>query len=513
MLGADAVIGTLADCGVRACFANPGTSEMHLVTALDREPRIRSVLCLFEGVATGAADGFARMSGVPATTLLHLGPGYLNGGANIHNLKRAYVPAVHLVGEHASQHRHLDAPLTSDIEALIKPLSIWSKTVTNTADLGHAAAEAFAASYGPPAGNAFLVLPADAVWSEGGLKAAPLPPPPPAQADQGVVEGAAQAIKRAQRPVLLLGGRALHDAQALDAAARISAAGVQVYADTFPARSDRGAGLFAPTRLPYFAESVEAALDGVDLMIVAGTREPVAFFAYPGRGSVLKPKDCALISLGGHDIDSAHAVVALADAMGARANSDATKPETRQLTDDCLDPFAVGVLLARYLPEGAIVSDDGVTSAMPIFTCLTNAARHSWLYGTGGAIGGGMPAAIGAAVASPNAKVVCLCGDGAAMYTVQSLWTMARERLNILTIIFSNRSYRVLNIELARTNAGGGGEVARQLLSLDDPALDWTKIAEGMGVQAARCADIASCDQAIRRLMSEPGPSLIEVVL
>lgn len=513
MLGADAVIGTLADCGVRACFANPGTSEMHLVTALDREPRIRSVLCLFEGVATGAADGYARMSGVPAATLLHLGPGYLNGGANIHNLKRAYVPAVHLVGEHASHHRHLDAPLTSDIEALIKPLSIWSKTIDGAQAAGAAAAEAFAASYGPPAGNAFLVLPADAVWSEGGVKAPPSPKSQPARIDQKAAETAAQAIKRARRPVLLLGGNALYDRAGLAAAARIAGAGVQVYADTFPARSDRGAGLFAPTRLPYFAESAEAALDGVDLMIVAGTRAPVAFFAYPGRGSVLTPEGCELISLGAQEIDSAFAVAVLADAMGAPARGPVQARETPELAPDRLNAFSVGVSLARHIPEGAIISDDGVTSAMTVFTNMAGAPQHSWLYGTGGAIGGGMPAAIGAAVASPQSKVVCLCGDGAAMYTVQSLWTMARERLNILTIIFSNRSYRVLNIELARTNAGGGGDVARQLLSLDDPPLDWTKISEGMGVNAVRCADVRSCDQAIQRLLGEKGPSLIEVVL
>ncbi len=512
MYGAQALVKTLAGCGVRACFANPGTSEMHLVTALDQEPAIRSVLCLFEGVATGAADGYARVSGLPAMTLLHLGPGFLNGGANLHNARRGFAPTINVVGEHATYHRRFDAPLTSDIEGLIAPLSAWTRVAQTAGDCGPLAAQAYGASFGPPGGNAFLILPADAAWNEGGVVTAPEPAPRLKAPDPARVEAAARAIGAARRPALLVNGAALSE-PGLSALARLAAAGVNVQAATFATKQRRGAGRYGPPRLPYFGEMALAALDGVDLLIVAGCDHPVAFFAYPGKPSELTPEGALRLSLGGAETDSAAAVAMLAEAIAAPAAPDVAPAHSFPDPSGALDPTTIGASLARHMPEGAIVSDDAVTSGLALFTLTQNAAPHDWLFHTGGAIGQGGPVAVGASVAAPDRKVIALLGDGAAMYTNQFLWTCARESLDVLTIIFANRSYRILNIELARTGAGNAGPVAQQMLSLDNPPIDWVKLAQAQGVEAVRVADAQSFDRAFAGLCARRGPALIEAVI
>jgi acetolactate synthase-1/2/3 large subunit len=511
--GAEAIIGTLAECGVTACFANPGTSEMHLVTALDREPRIRSVLCLFEGVATGAADGFARMAGVPALTLLHLGPGYLNGGANIHNARRAYSPVINLIGDHAVTHRAYDAPLASDIAGLAGPNSLWMQSVDGVKDAGRLAAEAFSASYGPPAGPVSLIMPADTAWTKGasivrGAKRPGLKAP-----DAAVIEDAAKAIRKARKPALLVNGTGLHEA-GLAALARISSAGVKVFSDTFMARHARGGGRFAPDRLPYFAEMAIETLAGTDLLLIAGTKKPVAFFAYPNTPAEFTPGDADVISLGGPETDSAAALGMLADALGAPV-APAPAPWSRREApkDDQFNAFTIGLALAAHTPEGALISDDGVTSGLPIYLCMQAAAPHEWLGHTGGAIGQGMPVAVGAAFARPDVKTICLAGDGAGMYTVQSLWTMAREKLDIVTIVFVNNAYRILKIELARTGAGNPGPSANGMLSLGSPEIDWVKLSEGMGVGAEACATLAQFNDALSRAMAHRGPRLIACMI
>ncbi len=512
MTGAEAIIGSLADSGVTACFANPGTSEMHLVTALDREPRIRSVLCLFEGVATGAADGFARMAGVPALTLLHLGPGYLNGGANIHNARRAYSPVVNLIGDHAVTHRALDAPLASDIAGMARPNSRWLKSVDHVEDAGALAAEAFAASYGPPPGPVSLIMPADTAWTRGATLA-----PTAARAglkapDAAVVDAAAKAIRTAKHPTLLVNGTALHPG-GVAILARLQAAGVNVLTDTFMARHVRGGGSFAAARLPYFAEMAVDTLAGTDLLLLAGAKPPVAFFAYPDTPGVFTPAGATTINLGGPETDSQAALAMLADAMGARAVTDAPWMRAEAPTDGAFNPHTIGLALAAHLPEGALISDDGVTAGLPIYQALASAARHEWLGHTGGAIGQGMPVAVGAAVARPDVKTLCLSGDGAGMYTVQSLWTMARERLDILTIVFVNNAYRILRIELARTGAGNPGPAANGMLSLGDPEIDWVKLAEGMGVGAEACSTLPQFNDALARAMAMRGPRLIACLI
>jgi acetolactate synthase I/II/III large subunit len=512
MTGAEAIIGTLADCGVTACFANPGTSEMHLVTALDREPRIRSVLCLFEGVATGAADGFARMAGVPALTLLHLGPGYLNGGANIHNARRGYVPMVNLIGDHAVTHRAYDAPLASDIAGLAGPNSRWLKSVDRVADAGALAAEAFSASYGPPPGPVSLIMPADTAWTKGASRAKAGSRPGLKAPDAAAVEEAAKAIRKAKKPTLLVNGTALHPG-GMEVLARISAAGVNVLTDTFMARHVRGGGQYVAQRLPYFAEMAVETLAGADLLVISGTTPPVAFFAYPNTPAEFTPKDATTISLGGRDTDSAAALAMLADVLGAKPVAGAAWRKPEAATGDKFNPHTIGLSLAHYLPEGALISDDGVTSGLPIYVAMADAGRHEWLGHTGGAIGQGMPVAIGAAVARPDVKTVCLAGDGAGMYTVQALWTMAREKLDVLTIVFVNHAYRILKIELARTGAGNPGPAANSMLSLGEPEIDWVKLSEGLGVGAEACSTLAQVNDALARAMSTKGPRLIACMI
>lgn len=513
MNGADALIETLVDNGVTACFANPGTSEMQFVAALDRQPKMRPVLCLFEGVATGAADGYGRMSDTPACTLLHLGPGYGNGLANLHNARRAYTPIVNVIGDHATYHRQYDAPLNSDIPSIVAANSVWVKSADTPDTVAATAAEAITASYGPPGGPVSLILPADSAWLETKVSKALATRPKPAAPDVATVETVAKAIKAAAKPVVLIGGRAVR-AEALVQAARLQAAGVRVMADTFVSRQPRGAGIFAPARMPYFGEAALADLEGVDLMVYAGTTMPVAFFAYPDRPSVLVPEGCATLTLADRETNSVTALAALADALGAPATGPSQPlnlPENAPTGG--MTPQSAGISIARHLPEGAIICDDSVTSGGGVAVPCMTARPHDVLALTGGAIGIGMPLAIGAAVAAPGRKVVSLNGDGSAMYTVQSLWTMARENLDVTVVVFANHSYRILNIEMGRTGSGNPGPSASKLLDLGDPKIDWVSIAKGMGVPAVRCETAEQFETAFARAMSEPGPKFIEAAI
>ncbi len=513
MNGADALIETLVDNGVTACFANPGTSEMQFVAALDRQPKMRPVLCLFEGVATGAADGYGRMSDTPACTLLHLGPGYGNGLANLHNARRAYTPIINVIGDHATYHRKYDAPLNSDIPSIVAANSVWVKSADTPDTVAATAAEAITASYGPPGGPVSLILPADSAWLETKVSKAIASGPHRAKPDATNVEAVAKAIKAAAKPVILLGGRAVR-ADALVQAARLQAAGVRVMADTFVSRQPRGAGIFAPARMQYFGEAALADLEGTDLMVYAGTTMPVAFFAYPDRPSVLVPEGCATLTLADRETDSVAALAALADALGAPATGPSQPlklPETAPTGG--MTPQSAGLSIARHLPEGAIICDDSVTSGGGVAVPCMTARPHDVLALTGGAIGIGMPLAIGAAVASPDRKVVSLNGDGSAMYTVQSLWTMARENLDITVVVFANHSYRILNIEMGRTGSGNPGPSASKLLDLGDPKIDWVSLAKGLGVSAVRCETAEQFETAFARAMSEPGPKFIEAAI
>ncbi len=511
--GADALLSTLVANDVTACFANPGTSEMQFVAALDGAPAMRPVLCQFEGVATGAADGYGRIAEKPACTLLHLGPGYGNGLANLHNARRAFTPIVNVIGDHATYHRQYDAPLNSDIPAIVAPNSLWVKSADSPDSVASLAAEAVAASYGPPGGPVSLILPADSAWlpakGDPVIAQTPVRPAPAGSA----VETTAQAIKAAKNPIVLIGGQACL-AAGLVQAARLQAAGVTVYSDTFIARTPRGAGVFAPKRMPYFGEMALAELEGVDLMVFAGTTTPVAFFAYPDRPSVLVPEGCRTLALAERAEDAAAGLAALADALGA-PKAGPVQPLT--LADATptgkLNAYTAGASIARHMPEHAIVCDDSVTSGAGVTAAALTARPHEVLALTGGAIGAGLPLAIGAAVAAPERKVLSLNGDGAAMYTIQSLWTMARESLDVTTVIFANYTYRILNVEMQRTGAGEAGPSAKKLLELGDPRIDFVAMAKGMGVPAVRCETAEAFDAAIAAAMAQRGPMVIEAVI
>src|SRR5579862_7005158 len=512
MNGADALIETLIDNDVVACFANPGTSEMQFVSALDRQPKMRPVLCLFEGVATGAADGYGRIAGKPACTLLHLGPGYGNGLANLHNARRAFTPIVNVIGDHATYHRQYDAPLGSDIAAIAGANSVWVKSAERPDEVGALAAEAISASYGPPGGSASLILPADCAWSPANATGPKATRRAKAAVAGGTVDEAARRLRAAAKPVILLGTTVCSEA-GVAAAGRL-AAGVRVITDGFIGRLPRGAGHFAPDRMQYFAEAALADLAGVDLMVMVESRAPVAFFAYPDKPSLLVPDGCETFALASREEDGVSALAALADAIGA-PKSPNTQPLT--LPDGAptgpLTPASAGVSIARHMPEGAIVSDDSVTSGGGAAVATRTGRPHDWLGLTGGAIGQGIPVAVGAAVAAPGRKVVSLNGDGAAMYTAQGLWTLEREQLDVTVVIFANHTYRILGIELGRTGAGAPGPAASSLLSLGDPAIDWVSYAKGLGVPGMRCESAESFDAAFAAAMAEAGPRLIEAVV
>ena len=513
MNGAQALIRTLVAGGVDVCFANPGTSEMHFVAALDDVPEMRGVLTLFEGVATGAADGYARMAGRPAATLLHLGPGLGNGLANLHNARRARTPVVNIVGDHATYHKEFDAPLESDIEAAASNVSSWIRRSSSVDTVAADAAEAVAAAFGPPGQVATLILPADVSWSPG---ASPGPAIPARMrtpvADENVNE-VAKVLVSGEPCALLIGG-AVVGGKGLEQVSRIArATGAKLYCETFPSRLRRGAGVPPVDRLGYLAEFVVAQLAGLAHLILVDARAPVSFFAYPDKPSVLVPEGGAVHVLAADSEDVDGALGLLADLVAAE-EVPVTQPAARpdrpagELTGE-----TVATALGALLPEGAIVSDEGNTAGLWSSAATAGAPPHDWLTLTGGAIGQGMPVATGAALACPDRPVVSLEADGSAMYTLQALWTQARENLDVTTIVFNNRSYAILNLELSRVGAVTSGHKAREMLSLSHPDLDFVNLARGMGVDAVRATTAEEFTGALERAFAESGPHVIEAVL
>ncbi|TKA09449.1 acetolactate synthase large subunit [Actinacidiphila oryziradicis] len=513
MNGARAVARTLLDAGVEVCFANPGTSELHFVAALDDEPAMRAVPCLFEGVATGAADGYGRMTGRPAATLLHLGPGLGNGLANLHNARRATTPLVNLVGDHATFHKQYDAPLESDIDALARTVSGWVRRCTDASTAATDTAEAVAAAISAPGQVATVILPADVSWSGGARPAPPVPPRPPATVPDTTVGAVAEALRSGEPTAILLGGVATRE-PSLRAVGRIAAAtGARLLCETFPARLERGAGLPAVERLGYLAEGAMAQLDGVRHLVLAGARAPVSFFAHPGLPSLLVPDGCQVHVLATTADDIPGALGQLADMVAPHDRpvlpaAARPVPPTGALTAETA-AAAIGALL----PEGAIVVDEANTSGLWLPGATAGGPRHDWLTLTGGAIGQGLPLAAGAAIACPNRPVLCLEADGSAMYTISALWTHAREGLDITTVVFANRSYAILNMEFQRLGAPAGGPARRDLLDLSRPGLDFTAIARGMGVPASRATTAEDLTTQLAKALAEPGPHLIEAVV
>jgi len=512
MNGAESLVRTLTAGGVEVCFTNPGTSEMHFVAALDRGLGMRCVLGLFEGVVTGAADGYARMADKPASTLLHLGPGLGNGLANLHNARRAFTPMVNIVGDHATYHRRYDSPLTADIEGIARPVSAWVRTTREAAEVGRDAAEAIAAAR--PGHIATLILPADSSWNPGGVPAQTPNWTPRETASDGAVAAAARALRSGEATVLFLGGRALR-AGTLEIAGRIAArTGCRLLAPYASARIERGAGRVFIDRLPYDVTLAMKTLEGVRHLVLVGTEAPVAFFAYPNLPSVPYPADCALHAVSGPLEDAEDALLRLADAVDTAR----TEPRREALARPAVPQGALGfetiaATIAALLPEGAIVVDESITSGRGIFPTARGAPPHDWLQNLGGSIGLGLPMATGAAIACPDRKVLCLEGDGSAMYTLQALWTQAREGLDVTTVIFSNRAYAILRHEYARLDGGTPGQKARDMLDLVRPEIGWVDLARSMGVPGTRADDLESFVRALGAGLATPGPALIELVI
>jgi acetolactate synthase-1/2/3 large subunit len=514
MNGAEALVHTLLAGGVDVCFTNPGTSEMHFVAALDKVPGVRCVLGLFEGVVTGAADGYARMAEKPAATLLHLGPGMTNGLANIHNARRAWTPMVNIVGEHAIAHRHLDAPLTSDIEGLARPMSHWVRTTADATAVAADAAEAIRQARTPPGQIATLILPADAAWNPSQGPAAAFPVPVRPRVEEASLRAAADILRSGKPTVLMLTNLALR-AHALEIASRIAnATGARIMAQLSNGRIERGAGRVPIRRIPYPVDQALETLRDAAHIILIGARPPVAFFGYPGKPGRTSPPGCVITTLAGPGDDLVHALEWLEEALGARkaaptlAPRAAPDPPRGELTGD-----AIMQAVGACLPGNAIICDESITAGRRLFDFTDGAAPHDYLQITGGAIGCGLPLATGAAVACPDRKVVCLEGDGSGMYTVQALWTQAREKLDVTTVIMANRSYAILHSELRAVGATQPGEQARRMLDLDGPPLDWVQMARGMGVEAVRATTAEAFASQFASAMRSRGPFLIEAAL
>ena len=513
MNGAESLVHTLLASGVDTCFSNPGTSEMHFVAALDHIPGMRSVLTLQEGVATGAADGYYRMAGKTACTLLHLGPGLANGLSNLHNAKKAGSGVLNIIGEHAESHIALDAPLTSDIQGIARPVSHWVHTSKDAASLGHDAAQAVQAANTVPGQVAALILPSDTAWTEGGVVADPLPATPRPDFDRDQLEAAIAALSGPDS-LLLLGGAALTEAN-LDLAGRISAAtGCALLSEWANARMDRGAGRVSVARVPYPIDIALKVLAPYKRIVLVGARAPIGFFAYPGKPAILTAEGAQIITLADTGADLAAALTALCDGAGAAETAPAhvAQASVPDRPNGPLDPDNIALTLGRAIPQDAVIVDESVTTGRGFFKATQGAPRHVWLNNCGGSIGYGLPVAIGAAIAAPDRKIMALTGDGSAMYTLQALWTMARENLDITVVIFANRSYRILRGELTNVGVGNPGPRAIDMLSLDRPNLDWVQMSRGMGVEAEAVTDCAGLEAALEAGLASSGPYLIEAI-
>jgi acetolactate synthase-1/2/3 large subunit len=510
MNGAESLVRTLLASGIDTCFANPGTSEMHFVAALDKVEGMRCILGLAETVVTGCADGYARMAAKPAATLLHCGPGLANGLANVHNARRANAPMVNIVGDHATYHRPFDAPLTADTEGLARAVSHWVRTSTSSTQVGTDGAAAVQAAMTSPGQIATLILPADTAWNEGGAIGAPLPVSARPTVAPDTLGTIARTLRSGEPAMLILAGQALSE-PGLIAAHRVAhISGAKLRTPSQVSRMARGRGRAPVDRIPYVVDNALKVLAGTRHVILVGAKPPTAFFAYPGKPSLTAPADAVMHVLARPEQDAVTALEWLAHELGAPKNVPIPDSGAQpQLVRGKFEPAAFASTLAALLPENCIVTEDAVTSGRALFAPTFGAAPHDWLQITGGAIGHGFPCATGAALASPGRKVVCLEADGAGMYTLQALWTQAREKLDVINVVFANRIYKILHGELLAVGAQPG-RVSNELFDLARPALDWTKLAAGMGVEATRVETLEGFADAFKAAAGRRGPFLIE---
>ncbi len=512
--GAKALIQTLINAGIDTCFTNPGTSEMHFVAALDSTD-MRAVLTLFEGVATGAADGYARIADKPAATLLHLGCGLGNGLANLHNARKARVPMINIIGDHATYHTQYDAQLQSDIETVARNVSSWVRTCPSTDQLASDTAEAISVAKGPPAQISTLILPADVSWGQGAEAEDALPAPIPTVATEAVVNQIAEVLqKRGKKTALLLGRRILQEDGLILASKIAEKTGAKLFTEVFPTRLQRGAGLPAVERIAYLAEMASVQLSGYENLVLIDAKAPVSFFAYPDKKSYLVPDACTVYTLVEQNQDALQSLLALVTAVGANGTAPKLQQAERpKLPSGKLNAGKVCQAIGALLPENAIISDEAQTSGIKLPSSTVGAPKHDILTLTGGAIGQGLPVAIGAAIAGKGRPVIALVGDGTAMYTIQSLWTIVKEKLDVTIVVFNNRSYAILNIELERVGAEKAGPKAKSQLDLSQPEIDFVALARGMGMPAQTAKTAKEFNKALEKAFAEPGPHLIEAIV
>ncbi len=519
MNGAESLVRTLVAGGVDTCFANPGTSEIHLVAALDGVPEMRCVLGLFEGVVTGAADGFARMAEKPGCTLLHLGPGLANGLANLHNASRAHVPIVNIVGQHARDHLRYNTPLQSDVEGIARPYSKWLRTSSAVSELGCDAVEAITAARTAPGHIATLIVPADIAWGEGGalasLPALPQPPVPKA----ATIERAAAMLRSSLQTAILVSGNALYGKGLLSAGRIATATGAKLLTPYPLTRLHRGAGIPSVDRVQYVLEQGIEQFKDFRQLILVGSQPPVAYFAYPGKNSEFTSPECTIHTLAepGEDyvgaLDALEAALSIQPASLERAEERAERVQRPALPTGEITLPGLAAAVGALLPENAIVVDESMTSGRGLMAATKASPPHDWLGNTGGSIGIALPLAVGAAIASPDRRVLCLTADGSGMYTLQALWTMAREGLNVTTVVFANHDYAVLKREFSYLGIGTPGPGARDLFEIGRPDLDWVHLAQGMGVPATRVSSLDAFAKALRAGFEGDGPTLIEAPL
>ncbi len=514
MNGAQSLVEALLDSGVDTCFANPGTSEMHFVAALDESARMRCVLGLQENVVTGMADGYFRIARKPACTLLHCGPGLANGLGNLHNARRARSGIVNIVGDQATYHRQHDAPLTADTDGLARTMSAWVRTTSRAQDVGRDAAAAVQAARTLPGQVATLILPADASWDEGGVAAAPLPVPAPPAVDASSVESVARVLRSGRPTLLLLAGGAVVSVEAQALAWRIAqATGATLMADFVNPQVARGRGRLQLERVPYVTDLAVETLRRFEHLVLVHAKAPVGFFAYPGKPSIQYRPDAQLHMLSRPEQDAVAALRALAEVLNAPAAEMPDPGPRPAIASGAPTPEGLAQTVAALMPENAIVSDESVSFGRGFYRHSHAAPPHDWLHLAGGAIGDGLPVATGAAIgAGGQRRVISLQADGSAMYSLQALWTQARERLPCTTVILNNRKYAILVGEYKGVGATPG-PTAQRMLELADPALDWVRLANGMGVEAARATSMEQCADLMKASFGRPGPFLIDLVL
>lgn len=510
MTGAESLIRTLIASDVEVCFANPGTTEIPFVMALDKDEEMRCILGLSEAVVTGCADGYARMAGKPAMTLLHCGPGFANGIANVHNARRANSPMVNIVGDQATYHRPLDAPLTAEIEGLARTVSHWVKASSSAKQVASDGAEAVRAARTPPGQIATLIVPADVAWGEGTGPAVPLRMAARPQVAPEVLDMAARILRSGEPTMLLLNGEALSETGLFNAQRIAHVSGAKLLAAMQVPRMARGCGRVSVDRVPYAVEAALRVFSGFKHIILVAAKTPVAFFAYPGKPSLLVPQDCAIYVLVRPEQDAVKALQWLADELGASRHLPIKEVGAKpRIASGPFEPEAFGATLAALLPENAIVAEDALTSGRALFPLTFKAAPHDWVQITGGAIGHAFPCSTGAAVACPDRKVVCLQADGGGMYSLQALWTQAREKLDVVNILFANRMYKILYNELLGMGVTPG-RASNKFFNIGHPDLDWVGLSKGMGVEAVCVETMEVFADTFRAACARRGPFLIE---